>query len=156
MIEEDIRNLAHEYAKEILSNQPIKAHAIPEIWNKAVVDTEKPLAELFEPLIAYICKDYCIVPKTTTDKHFIDMAKDYAMYLDPDNKVNREMIEVDSLGFLNWVMEKFCIVEKEKVNALQSEIFKEIMDSHDTDDWQGIAHYILDVMPRSFNKIFNI
>lgn len=45
---------------------------------------------------------------------------------------------------------EFICVERVKVEALQSEILKEIMDAHDIDDWQGVAHYVLDVMPRSF------
>ncbi len=61
---EEIKKIASEYAKEILSKQPMAAHAIPEMWEKAVADTEKPLAELFGPLISYIAKDYCIVPKS--------------------------------------------------------------------------------------------
>ena len=40
------------------------------------------------------------------------------------------------------------------MDALQGEIFKAIMDTHDTDDWQDAAHYILDVMPRSFAALF--
>lgn len=55
---------------------------------------------------------------------------------------------------LQWLSERFCIVEKSKINALQGEIFKEIMDAHDADDWQSVAHYILDIMPRSFTFIF--
>ena len=53
------------------------------------------------------------------------------------------------------IMETHCIVEKDKVEALQNEIHGEIMCAHDDDDWQGVAHYILDVMPRSFNELFN-
>lgn len=56
--------------------------------------------------------------------------------------------------FLKWLSKTHCIVEKDKVDALQSEIFKEVMDAHDNEDWQGVAHYILDVMPRSFYEIF--
>ena len=65
----------------------------------------------------------------------------------------RKAEEVEDI--INVILRDYCIVEKEKVDALQSEIFKEIMDSHDADDWQGVAHYILDVMPRSFNELFN-
>ena len=58
-------------------------------------------------------------------------------------------------SFGNFLLEKFCIVEKEKVETLQNEIHGEIMCAHDDDDWQSVAHYILDVMPRSFNELFN-
>lgn len=67
-----------------------------------------------------------------------------------------------SIGFskgAEWLMqqplsERLSDKEKEKIIKLQSEIFKEIMDAHDDDDWQSVAHYILDVMPRTFASIF--
>lgn len=49
--------------------------------------------------------------------------------------------------------EMLCVSRKQ-IDALQSEIFKAIMDAHDADDWQDAAHYILDVMPRSFTALF--
>lgn len=45
-------------------------------------------------------------------------------------------------------------VSRKQIDALQGEIFKAIMDAHDADDWQDVAHYILDVMPRSFAALF--
>lgn len=59
----------------------------------------------------------------------------------------------------DWLMqqplsERLSEEEKEKINKLQGEIFKEIMDAHDAEDWQSVAHYILDVMPRTFANIF--
>lgn len=56
---------------------------------------------------------------------------------------------------IEWLTERYSIVEKSKINALQSEIFKGIMDSHEAEDWQGVAHYVLDVMPRTFSHIFS-
>ena len=50
--------------------------------------------------------------------------------------------------------EKMTEEEKAKINALYEEIYGEIMCAHDDDDWQGVAHYILDVMPRTFRDIF--
>ena len=49
--------------------------------------------------------------------------------------------------------EMLCVSRKQ-IDALQGEIFKAIMDAHDADDWQDAAHYILDVMPRSFVALF--
>lgn len=46
-------------------------------------------------------------------------------------------------------------VSSKQIDLLQGEIFKAIMDAHDADDWQDAAHYILDVMPRSFAALFS-
>lgn len=45
-------------------------------------------------------------------------------------------------------------VSRKEIDALQGEIFKAVIDAHDADDWQDAAHYILDVMPRSFAALF--
>ena len=45
-------------------------------------------------------------------------------------------------------------VSRTKIEALHSEIHKAIMDARDADDWQDAAHYILDILPRSFNALF--
>ena len=111
--------------------------------------------EICNSFVNFLMENYSIISKEVTNKHFIEIAKDYAMYLDPDNKPNRTMIEVDSLGFLNWVMEKYCLVEKSKLEALQDEIHGEIMCAHDDDDWQSASHYVLDVLPRSFGELYN-
>ena len=50
--------------------------------------------------------------------------------------------------------EEMLTVSRKQIDVLQSEIFKTIMDAHDADDWQDAAHYILDVMPRSFAALF--
>lgn len=42
------------------------------------------------------------------------LAREYAEELSPDNKINREMIELDSLGFLGHVLGCFYLVEKSK------------------------------------------
>lgn len=44
------------------------------------------------------------------------LAREYAEELCPDNKLNREMIELDCLGFLDRVLNSYCLVEKS--NAL--------------------------------------
>ena len=43
------------------------------------------------------------------------MADEYAKEIAPDNKDEQTAISADSLGFLNKVMEKCCIVEKDRV-----------------------------------------
>ena len=50
--------------------------------------------------------------------------------------------------------DKLLGVSRKQIDALQGEIFDAIMDAHDDDDWQAAAHYILDVMPRSFAALF--
>ncbi len=50
--------------------------------------------------------------------------------------------------------EEMLTVSRTKIEALHSEIHKAIMDAHDADDWQDAAHYILDILPRSFNALF--
>lgn len=50
--------------------------------------------------------------------------------------------------------DEMLYVSRKQIDALQGEIFKAIMDAHDADDWQDAAHYILDVMPRSFAALF--
>lgn len=50
--------------------------------------------------------------------------------------------------------EEMLYVSSKQIDLLQGEIFKAIMDAHDADDWQDAAHYILDVMPRSFAALF--
>lgn len=60
----------------------------------------------------------------------------------------------DAKSVLEWLSKDYCIVPKSKINTLHEEIHGEIMCAHDDDDWQSAAHYILDVMPRSFSDIF--
>lgn len=50
--------------------------------------------------------------------------------------------------------DEMLYVSSKQIDLLQGEIFKAIMDAHDADDWQDAAHYILDVMPRSFAALF--
>lgn len=50
--------------------------------------------------------------------------------------------------------EEMLTVSRTKIEALHSEIHKAIMDAHDANDWQDAAHYILDILPRSFNALF--
>ena len=50
--------------------------------------------------------------------------------------------------------DEMLYVSRKQIDLLQGEIFKAIMDAHDADDWQDAAHYILDVMPRSFAALF--
>lgn len=99
-----------------------------------------------------------------TDEDIRKLAEEYAEHKSPiqeylrayDKRDNlNEAYRKEALSVLKFLSDKFCIVEKEKVEALQNEIYGEIMCAHDDDDWQSAAHYILDVMPRSFNELFN-
>lgn len=74
-----------------------------------------------------------------TDKEKIaSIAKAYSEYLDPDDKVNRTMIEVDSIGFVEWLREKFEIVSKEKVR----EAISNIRDAYDNGDNDMVDAYL--------------
>lgn len=53
--------------------------------------------------------------KIMSEEEITALAREYAEELSPDNKVEREMIELDCLGFLNRVLNSYCLVEKEKV-----------------------------------------
>lgn len=51
-----------------------------------------------------------------TDKEKIaKVAKEYSQYLEPNEKSNRTMIEVDCIGFVEWLKSEFEIVSKEKI-----------------------------------------
>lgn len=52
------------------------------------------------------------------------------------------------------ILRTYCIVSRERVKDLYNSIQGEIICAHDDDDWHSAAHYILDVMPREFTKIF--
>ncbi len=65
-----------------------------------------------------------------TDKEKIaSIAKDYANYLDPDDKCNRTMIEVDCIGFVEWLKEEFEIVAKEKIREEYNKIQQRIEEN---------------------------
>lgn len=51
------------------------------------------------------------------DDQITALAREYAEELCPDNKVEREMIELDCLGFLDRVLNRYCLVEKSKVTT---------------------------------------
>lgn len=55
------------------------------------------------------------------DPEITSLAREYAEELCPDNKLNREMIELDCLGFLDRVLKKYCLVEKRDVEAKYQE-----------------------------------
>lgn len=56
-----------------------------------------------------------------TIEDFCRMADEYAKGIAPDNKEEQTAISADSLGFLNKVMEKYCLVEKSKVEQMYKE-----------------------------------
>lgn len=55
------------------------------------------------------------------DDQLTALAREYAEELSPDNKVAREMIELDCLGFLDRVLNSYCLVEKKDVEAKYQE-----------------------------------
>lgn len=50
-----------------------------------------------------------------TPEEITALAREYAEELSPDNKVERKMIELDCLGFLDRVLNSYCLVEKSKI-----------------------------------------
>lgn len=54
------------------------------------------------------------------------LAREYAEELSPDNKVEREMIELDCLGFLDRVLNSYCLVEKGKVGDIYKNIYVQL------------------------------
>lgn len=51
-----------------------------------------------------------------TQEEISKLADEYAEYLSSDNKVNREMIALDCLGFVSGVLlDKYHIVSKEEI-----------------------------------------
>lgn len=62
----------------------------------------------------------------------------------------------EAIKFLNWLSTRYCIAERDKVIALYYEIFCAIMEAHEEDDMQMVAHEVLDVMPRRFAAVFGI
>lgn len=58
------------------------------------------------------------------------LAREYAEELSPDNKVEREMIELDCLGFLDRVLNNYCLVEKSKIREAYKDAQK---DQHNSE-----------------------
>lgn len=58
------------------------------------------------------------------------LAREYAEELCPDNKLNREMIELDCLGFLDRVLNNYCLVEKSKIREAYKDAQK---DQHNSE-----------------------
>lgn len=69
-----------------------------------------------------------------------------------DEPKERKTEEIEMV--LKVLLRNHCINSKEKVKALEANIHGNIMCAHDDDDWQEVAHYILDVMPRRFIAVF--
>lgn len=64
------------------------------------------------------------------------MADEYAKEIAPDNKEAQTAISADSLGFLNKVMEKCCLVEKSKIKETWSRI-TDVYLAHDHITYEG-------------------
>ncbi len=74
-----------------------------------------------------------------TDKEKIaSIAKAYAEHLDSDDKANRTMIEVDCIGFAEWLKEEFEIVAKDKVR----EAISNIRDAYNNGDNDMVDAYL--------------
>ena len=103
------------------------------VWQNCLPkEFKEEVKEIYSIAITYHPRDY---------NHKTDLLKYLFGYhnLTSDGKEEDEML----------------YVSRKQIDALQGEIFKAIMDAHDADDWQDAAHYILDVMPRSFAALFS-
>ncbi|MCM1484066.1 MAG: SAM-dependent methyltransferase [Muribaculaceae bacterium] len=60
----------------------------------------------------------------------------------------------EAMTILIVLTERYYLIEKGKAKALQAEILCAIMNAHDDDDMQMVAHEVLDVMPRRFAAVF--
>lgn len=108
--------------------------------------------------------------KKEVKAHYAGLNAAYKAYLSKDSLSNEECDRCNVLrekmalyqmyfGIDNLTSDaegddEMLTVSRKQIDALQGEIFKAIMDAHDADDWQDAAHYILDVMPRSFAALF--
>lgn len=108
--------------------------------------------------------------KKEVKAHYAGLNTAYKVYLSKDSLSNEECDRCNVLrekmalyqmyfGIDNLTSDaegddEMLTVSRKQIDALQGEIFKAIMDAHDADDWQDAAHYILDVMPRSFAALF--
>ena len=118
---------------------------IESMWKHRDTDEQKRLvkftiAKTMRLALAYpeLAQEYFdSLCKVTPDNERITVSN-YQHNLTSDGKEEDEML----------------YVSRKQIDALQGEIFKAIMDAHDADDWQDAAHYILDVMPRSFAALF--
>ena len=59
------------------------------------------------------------------------LAREYAEELCPDNKVEREMIELDCLGFLDRVLNSYCLVEKSKLRKQYAKCMQQFCSTRD-------------------------
>ena len=139
---EKIKALVQSYVDELFVHDDMSDQKNIENRNDALV--------MCMAFTGHILETHCIVPKATLNKHFIEMANDYATYLNPDNNSNREMIKVDSLGFLNWVLEKYCIAEKSKVKALYFKM--ELNGNHVDSDNDWAIYEAMDELEIIFGK----
>ena len=108
-----------------------------------------------ERVMEILSCDFHIIPKKSVGEDFIKMAKDYAMYLDPDDKANRTMIEMDSLGYLNWVLREYFMTPKSKVkDYYKSALNQSKVPSNDPRDAREIedARSQLLVLENIFDK----
>lgn len=80
------------------------------------------------------------------------MADEYAKEIAPDNKEAQTAISADSLGFLNKVMEKCCLVEKEAAEAVYNQTWNSWYHTLDVET-KGKNQCVLDVLHYLFPEI---
>lgn len=65
------------------------------------------------------------------DDQITALAREYAEELCPENKLNQEMIELDCLGFLNRVLNSYCLVERSKLRAQYAKCMQQFCSTCD-------------------------
>lgn len=66
-----------------------------------------------------------------SEEQIAALAREYAEELSPYNKVEREMIELDCLGFLNRVLNSYSLVEKSKLRAQYAKWMQQFCSTRD-------------------------
>lgn len=80
------------------------------------------------------------------------LAREYAEELSPGNKAGREMIELDCLGFLDRVLNSYCLVEKSKATDL-CRLTLEHDQSVDYGLIDGLTDIVLEVFPEQYHQV---
>lgn len=157
MITDDhLTALAREYAEEMIKGRP--SEQLPNcLKNSMLTMNTEYVAEIFQ----WLLRRFCLVEKAKAKQFFqsrqniLKHQDKYDRYIVDEASAEKRLMLCLFPEIAKEVEgEEMQTVSRTKIEALHSEIHKAIMDAHDADDWQDAAHYILDILPRSFNALF--